>query len=260
MARYNNTPVVEASPEVIIIEEVPAVEETTTVEEVPTVEETTPVEEVPAVEETTPVEEVPVVEETTPVEEVPTVDEVPEVITVSNDANILDVTKISALLAKPGILIREKLDDIKLNGTVPFKLLIAKLDSYNEIMSPNAPSLDATKGAGRNFDLYTVLKALISEDNYNVFKVKFDIVNLYFKEYRTVAYTDYMLFRHSEEWKWGKDNFTTYCNIITVITTLCDMSTRQDKLKTLSLDKAFNKTDTVLNDTAIENLLKYYKA
>ena len=253
MARYNSAPTVEASPEVII-EEVPAVEETTPMEEVPAVEETTPVEEVPEVEETTPVEEVPAVDE------VPVVDEVPEVITVSNDANILDVTKISALLAKPGILIREKLDDIKLNGTVPFKLLIAKLDSYNEIMSPNAPSLDATKGAGRNFDLYTVLKALISEDNYNVFKVKFDIVNLYFKEYRTVAYTDYMLFRHSEEWKWGKDNFTTYCNIITVITTLCDMSTRQDKLKTLSLDKAFNKTDTVLNDTAIENLLKYYKA
>ncbi len=172
----------------------------------------------------------------------------------------LDGNAIAKLLAQPGIKIVDKLETIRTQGTVPYKMLMTKLFGYNDLMSPNAPSLEPVKGAGRNFDLYTVLKSVVSEEDYTVFKVKFDLVNMVFKTLKGEAYNEYMLHRHDQQWKWGKETLTTYQHLVTIISSLCDMSTRAHSLKHLSLDKALDKNVIVLSDKAIDNITKYYKS
>lgn len=153
---------------------------------------------------------------------------------------------------------RERLQSIATSGVMEARLLVSKLLTYNENMWSRVAAAD--KGAGYNYDLYNFLLDVMNTGNYNVFKIKMDIISIIFKEFANEGYAEQMLHRFDTEWekRWGKQSLTTYQNMITVVAMLSDMSTRKKNMERISLDLALTKKDTFFSDTVIANLKKYY--
>ena len=171
--------------------------------------------------------------------------------------------QIKVILNKTGITVREKLDLIKYSGPTSLKEAVDKLDKYETAMNPEIEIKDSTVGATNNYSLYTLIKNIASTRDYEKFKLRFDIINLYFKEYQYSGFNEFLLQRFDEKWSWGEDNLITYQNLITVITSLCDITKRASNLKRLDLDKALDPTVVrPLNANggfAIQNIKAYYK-
>ena len=171
--------------------------------------------------------------------------------------------QIKVILNKTGITVREKLDLIKYSGPTSLKEAVDKLDKYETAMNPEIEIKDSTVGAINNYSLYTLIKNIASTRDYEKFKLRFDIINLYFKEYQYSGFNEFLLQRFDEKWSWGEDNLITYQNLITVITSLCDITKRASNLKRLDLDKALDPTVVrPLNANggfAIQNIKAYYK-
>ena len=171
--------------------------------------------------------------------------------------------QIKVILNKTGITVREKLDLIKYSGPTSLKEAVDKLDKYETAMNPEIEIKDSSVGATNNYSLYTLIKNIASTRDYEKFKLRFDIINLYFKEYQYSGFNEFLLQRFDEKWSWGEDNLITYQNLITVITSLCDITKRASNLKRLDLDKALDPTVVrPLNANggfAIQNIKAYYK-
>ena len=171
--------------------------------------------------------------------------------------------QIKVILNKTGITVREKLDLIKYSGPTSLKEAVDKLDKYETAMNPEIEIKDSYVGATNNYSLYTLIKNIASTRDYEKFKLRFDIINLYFKEYQYSGFNEFLLQRFDEKWSWGEDNLITYQNLITVITSLCDITKRASNLKRLDLDKALDPTVVrPLNANggfAIQNIKAYYK-
>ena len=171
--------------------------------------------------------------------------------------------QIKVILNKTGITVREKLDLIKYSGPTSLKEAVDKLDKYETAMNPEIEIKDSSVGATNNYSLYTLIKNIASTRDYEKFKLRFDIINLYFKEYQYSGFNEFLLQRFDEKWSWGEDNLITYQNLITVITSLCDITKRASNLKRLDLDKALDPTVVrPLNANggfAIQKIKAYYK-
>lgn len=171
--------------------------------------------------------------------------------------------QIKVILNKTGITVREKLDLIKYSGPTSLKEAVDKLDKYEAAMNPEIEIKDSSVGATNNYSLYTLIKNIASTRDYEKFKLRFDIINLYFKEYQYSGFNEFLLQRFDEKWSWGEDNLITYQNLITVITSLCDITKRASNLKRLDLDKALDPTVVRPLNTnggfAIQNIKAYYK-
>ena len=53
---------------------------------------------------------------------------------------------------------------------------------------------------------------------------------------------------------------TTYQNLVHIISTLCDLTTRPQLVDGIDFDKALDKTTTLINDVAKANIVGYYKS
>lgn len=151
---------------------------------------------------------------------------------------------------------RARLQELAKNGPTVVKLLVMKLLGYADVMG--ATVVDAKIGAGRNYDLYNTLISILGEEDQALFKLKFDIVNLVFKEYRAEAFHDTKLHRFDKEWPRDATTLNTYQNLVTVITALCDLNERKKQMKTLSLEKAFDITTTAFTAHMISAAKRYY--
>ena len=121
-------------------------------------------------------------------------------------------------------------------------------------------AIKASSGAANNYDLYNVIKQVVSESNVEVFRNKFTIINLAFLAFKDEGFNEVKLHRFDYEWKWGKESLDTYQYLVTMITILADRSTREVEVGKGILDRALNKDVVSLSDVAIQNIIKYYKA
>ena len=168
------------------------------------------------------------------------------------------VSNISEILGSKDS-IKEKIVAISKSDNITYRSLANKLLSYNDKMS-GTDAIKASSGAANNYDLYNVIKQVVSESNVEVFRNKFTIINLAFLAFKDEGFNEVKLHRFDYEWKWGKESLDTYQYLVTMITILADRSTREVEVGKGILDRALNKDVVSLSDVAIQNIIKYYKA
>ncbi len=168
------------------------------------------------------------------------------------------VSNISEILGSK-VSIKEKIVAISKSDNITYRSLANKLLSYNDKMF-GTDAIKASSGAANNYDLYNVIKQVVSESNVEVFRNKFTIINLAFLAFKDEGFNEVKLHRFDYEWKWGKESLDTYQYLVTMITILADRSTREVEVGKGILDRALNKDVVSLSDVAIQNIIKYYKA
>lgn len=163
-------------------------------------------------------------------------------------------------ILKSSLSIKEKLKAIsEVENALAYKSIVNKLLSYNEKMF-NEQAVKPKDGAAANYDLFNLIKQVVSDADFNSFKVKFSIINLMFLGYDKEAFSEQKLHRFDYEWKWGKESLTTYQHLITMIAMLANRSTRDRHISKGILTRALNKDVISLNETAIQNIIKFYQS
>lgn len=157
------------------------------------------------------------------------------------------------------ISFKEKIEAISKSDSVQYRSLANKLLSYNDKMF-GTMAVKPSSGAANNYDLYNTIKQAVSDTNPEVFRIKFNIINLAFIAFKNEAFNEFKLHRFDYEWKWGKESLTTYQYLVTAISILADKSTREQEIGKGILDRALDKDAISLNDVAIQNIVKYYKS
>lgn len=174
------------------------------------------------------------------------------VVTIPQETDVLKI-----LSSK--ISFKEKIEAISKSESVQYRSLANKLLSYNDKMF-GTMAVKPSSGAANNYDLYNTIKQAVSDTNPEVFRIKFNIINLAFIAFKNEAFNEFKLHRFDYEWKWGKESLTTYQYLVTAISILADKSTREQEISKGILDRALDKDAISLNDVAIQNIVKYYKS
>lgn len=174
------------------------------------------------------------------------------VVTIPQETDVLKI-----LSSK--ISFKEKIEAISKSDSVQYRSLANKLLSYNDKMF-GTMAVKPSSGAANNYDLYNTIKQAVSDTNPEVFRIKFNIINLAFIAFKNEAFNEFKLHRFDYEWKWGKESLTTYQYLVTAISILADKSTREQEIGKGILDRALDKDAISLNDVAIQNIVKYYKS
>ena len=147
------------------------------------------------------------------------------------------------------------------NDKSEYGLFVNNLIAYNTAMDPNnEETLTDEKGAAKNYNLYIQIKDAIETEDYLAFKSKFDLINMVYTVFNKGAFNEFALFRYDQAWaaKWGNISLTTFQNLNTLITSLCDINTRASELSSLSLDKSLDLTKIELSELGANNIKKYY--
>ena len=182
-------------------------------------------------------------------------------LTVSPEPSVWDkfqnIADVKALLAKSDVTPKDKFDQLD-NSVSQYGSLVQSLSTYNAKMGPSVPNILPKNGAGQNYNLLNQIMYVVELSNKEDFTVQFDIINLYFKEYKNEAYKEHSMQRFDNYWIWDTKALNTWMNLVTCICSLCDIATRQENLKKISLDKVLDPTTTLFSPTAIANIKAYY--
>lgn len=182
-------------------------------------------------------------------------------LTVSPEPSVWDkfqnIADVKALLAKGDVTPKDKFDQLD-NSVSQYGSLVQSLSTYNAKMGPSVPNILPKNGAGQNYNLLNQIMYVVELSNKEDFTVQFDIINLYFKEYKNEAYKEHSMQRFDNYWIWDTKALNTWMNLVTCICSLCDIATRQENLKKISLDKVLDPTTTLFSPTAIANIKSYY--
>ena len=141
------------------------------------------------------------------------------------------------------------------NGAVPYQVLVAQLKNYNNKHKHELKPTEYAVGAQSLLSLILQTVNTVDQDD---FKVKFDIINLFFKTHKHEAFAEAMLLRGLNHWKGNGKQLKAYKNLVTVIGLLCNLATRKEDLKRIDIDAALNAEKTGLKPVAIDNIKRYY--
>lgn len=177
---------------------------------------------------------------------------------VKESSTVASVAEIQNIIENPSLSMAEKVNLI-VNSKSEATRFAAVMMDYQNAMGKEAVLVSETQGASLNYNLYTRLVKVCKTEEYNDFKVLFDVVNFIFELYKDDAYSEFLLHRFSNKWTWGEKQLKTYQNLITLICVLCNRGNRKQALKTISLTKAFDQDRTVFTEVMINNIRKYYE-
>ena len=172
-------------------------------------------------------------------------------------SDIKEVEDIKSVLEDRSLSIQQKLDKIATANTPITRFAHIMLEYQNKMGKKAVTPAPATIAAN-NYNLYTRLIKICKTEDYQEFKIYFDVVNYIFNEFKDDAYSDHLLVRGDLDWKWGEKSYQTYQNLVTLICTLCDRKTRQAKMVSISLNKVLDLDRTTFTETMVNNIRKYY--
>ena len=198
-------------------------------------------------------EQEPVVEETPVSEETvtkPTID-------ANSGTGKLTNEQIKALLVDDKLTGIEKLETIAKGAVTKYAIIASKMLGYNETMFNN-PKLNIATGVAKQYDLLNTIKSIVNTEDYNDFKMKYDIMNTAFRDLKDQAFADRYVYRYEQEWKWGKKDLKTLQHMLLLLLDLSDGRTRAQNKKRIDFNAVLSKDEITLGDKAIENIKKYY--
>ena len=180
------------------------------------------------------------------------------------DFPIRDLTldELKGIMANSDIPLKDKMEIFKSRGPVEQRVIISKVADYCDKMAPKNGIVNPDFGASQNFDLLNVILEVVNFEDTERFKINFDMINAMFltnnKEDDALHWVSVQ--RFDLQWKYGSRALTTYQNLVHIISTLCDLTTRPQLVDGIDFDKALDKTTTLINDVAKANIVGYYKS
>lgn len=173
----------------------------------------------------------------------------------------LVLSELKEIMASPDIPLKDKMEIFKTRGPVEQRVFVSKIADYCDKMAPKNGIVDSDFGASQNFDLLNTILEVVNFEDVERFKINFDMINAMFltnnKEDDALHWVSVQ--RFDLQWKYGSRALTTYQNLVHIISTLCDLSTRPQLVDGIDFDKALDKTTTLINDVAKANIVGYYK-
>ena len=112
-----------------------------------------------------------------------------------------------------------------------------------------------TEGGRFNTRLYNNLISTLRDPDDGIFKIKFDIINLIFKNGSKDAFNEFRLCRFSDKQQISEKQLTTYHRLAVLIHSLADAATRDINKKSLA---GFGNNGTELNEQDVSRLKRYY--
>jgi len=168
--------------------------------------------------------------------------------------------EVSQYLTKPNVSIKEKLEYLTLNAGSSVKGTLTALSDFANDFGVDGPEQEALRVASAHYTIYnTLLEVIRSEDN-ALFKVKLDLVCLYFMTYGTAAdaFAPTRMMRYDYEWKWGDNALETYHALVMVFASLSDRSKRAAELERIDLNSALIRDKLELTQDEIDRLIRYF--
>jgi hypothetical protein len=139
-------------------------------------------------------------------------------------------------------------------GKSPLTKSVAnRLKLYKDAMDPSRV-VNPKEGAGKNYDLYTLLISIIKNSDQRAFNIGFKVINKVFILGKNDVFNPINLSRFDYEWRWGEKTKSQYEKLIELIATLANPANRKLIGKTISLETAIEG----LSDIAKENLTRFY--
>ena len=138
------------------------------------------------------------------------------------------------------------------------KSLSNQLFAYNETMKPKAPYNEQMM-LNKQYELVSIYRSIFNVVEYKDFKVKFDVLNLFFAHFKDEGFAGQRLSRFDYLWKWSDVELTTLLHVSEVVSQLCLYAERVKRLKQLNLDMALDSTKTIVTEEARNNIIRYYK-
>jgi len=170
--------------------------------------------------------------------------------------------EVSQYLTKPNVSIKEKLAHMAVNAGSSVKGTLTALSDFANDFGVDGPEQEALRISSAHYTVYnTLLEVIRSEDN-AMFKVKLDLVCLYFMAYGTAAdaFTPTRMMRYDYEWKWGDNALETYHALVMVFASLSDRSKRAAELERIDLNSALIRDKLELTQDEIDRLIRYFNA
>lgn len=169
------------------------------------------------------------------------------------------ISSVTSILENGSLSNEEKLNAI-VAANVPGIGFVKNLLTYQNEMSMNSVLPSEQSGADKNRSLFFKLMNVLDEEDFSIFKIKFDIVNLVFLTYKNDSFDEFKLHRFDLKWTGGQKQLKTYQRLVTVISSLCDKTKRAEQLKSISLSKMVDADNTTFSETNRRNILSYYQA
>jgi hypothetical protein len=108
------------------------------------------------------------------------------------------------------------------------------------------------QGVAKNYDLYNLIISVAKQDDYNKFKILFDVINKAFLLGRNGVFSPIQLSRFDYMWRWGIKSKSNYEKLVELISIMANPGERR-KVK-INIAAGVEG----LPDKAKENIVKYY--
>ena len=197
------------------------------------------------------------------VKQEPDVETQPEVPAEDEEPAELDVTaeiqRVNALINDSTLTPDFKLDQVAISPFLAISIVGGKLKDYKDIMHRDNGQLELKQGASRNNQLYKAIMSVLKQEDDEIFKAGFNLINIIFKSFASEdeAFNHYSLTRYDAGWDNQKD-LSTYNKLCVVITTLADAKTREELKTTIDFNKLRDRDKTNFTDKIVDRLVSYY--
>lgn len=152
------------------------------------------------------------------------------------------------------------LDDIRVNGTVEQKRMLAAVETFAQQLKPKM-AIDPEKGAKYQHEFLKHLLWIL-EKEYEAFRGGWNVLLVYFFVYHGTnsvqsytALSEFSTTRFMHSWTKGQDACNAYRNLITLLRATRKKETRKHDIKTINLQLI---APNVLSEKAINNLKQFY--
>lgn len=171
----------------------------------------------------------------------------------------VEVQRVNALINDTTLTPESKLDQVAVSPFLAISIVGGRLKDYKEDMHRNNGQLELKQGANRNNQLYKTIMSVLKQEDDEIFKAGFNLINIIFKSFATEdeAFNHYSLTRYDAGWDNQKD-LSTYNKLCVVITTLADAKTREELKTTIDFNKLRDRDKTNFTDAIVNRLVSYY--
>lgn len=169
----------------------------------------------------------------------------------------LNLSSVSELLADINEdNFKEKINNFLTQCPLYYKILVLRLEKFQNRLSLDAPIIKDEKIIKYNLDLYYLLREVLECQDLEKYKLSMDLINLYFYQYRNDAYSYKVLKRNNiKKWYDRKDNhsYRVFCKILSFL------SDRTHTLDDIDVERYLDRNFVYISNRAIDNIINYYR-
>lgn len=147
------------------------------------------------------------------------------------------------------------IDEMRSNGTVYEKMLLASVDNYKFKMAPGAP-IDADTGAREQYNLWKAISSIVENSPESEFTKLWSVLLIYVNDNINGIFADRYIYRFAANWSWSESELKAYQRILNLITVTCDPATRSTNIRKVNIHKTLAEGFT---EKAKQRISNYYQ-